>query len=107
MTKSSQSSSSEVPEVFSITGARVGITEDQSARQRRYLIGMSLRTASFIGAVLTEGTIRWILVAGAVFLPYFAVVIANAGRERMLVEPVQAVTPLNYRAIGQQPTQSE
>ena len=42
---------------------------------------MFLRTACFVGAVIAEGWLRWVLVAGAVFLPYVAVVIANAGRE--------------------------
>ena len=88
------------PEVFSITEARVGITDDQSGRQRRYLIGMSLRTVSFIGATIVSGPMRWVLIAGAVFLPYFAVVIANAGRERMLVDPINGVTALSNRAIS-------
>ncbi|MEI6374281.1 MAG: DUF3099 domain-containing protein [Actinomycetes bacterium] len=69
------------PEVFSITGAHVPLSEDQSARTRRYLFSMALRTLCFIGAVLASGWLRWVLVAGAVFLPYISVVIANAGRE--------------------------
>ena len=40
---------------------------------------MSLRTVCFIGAVLVgPGWLRWVLIAGAVFLPYIAVVMANA-----------------------------
>ena len=31
---------------------------------------------------MAEGVLRWVLIVGAVVLPYFAVVIANAGRER-------------------------
>ena len=31
---------------------------------------------------MAEGALRWSLIFGAVVLPYFAVVIANAGRER-------------------------
>ena len=42
---------------------------------------MIIRTACFIGAVLTPSPYRWFLIAGAVVLPYIAVVIANAGRE--------------------------
>ena len=53
------------------------------ARQRRYLISMSLRTVCFIAAVLVgPGALRWVLVAGAVFLPFFAVVMANAGNQK-------------------------
>jgi hypothetical protein len=69
------------PEVFSITGAHVPLSKDQNARTRRYLFSMILRTVCFIGAVVASGWLRWVLIAGAVFLPYIAVVIANAGRE--------------------------
>jgi hypothetical protein len=31
---------------------------------------------------MAHGILRWVLIVGAVALPYFAVVIANAGRER-------------------------
>jgi hypothetical protein len=70
------------PEVFSISEVETSLTQDQSGRQRRYLISMGLRTACFVGGVLAEGVLRWSLIVGAVVLPYFAVVIANAGRER-------------------------
>jgi hypothetical protein len=70
------------PEVFSISAVDTGLTQDQSGRERRYLISMGLRTACFVGGVMAEGLLRWSLIFGAVVLPYFAVVIANAGRER-------------------------
>jgi hypothetical protein len=70
------------PEVFSISKVETSLTEDQSGRQRRYLYSMGLRTACFVGGIMAEGALRWILIVGAVVLPYFAVVIANAGRER-------------------------
>jgi hypothetical protein len=70
------------PEVFSISRVETALSEDQTGRQRRYLISMGLRTACFVGGILTEGALRWTLIVGAVVLPYFAVVIANAGRER-------------------------
>jgi hypothetical protein len=70
------------PEVFSISKVETGLSEDQSGRQRRYLFSMGLRTACFVGGIMAEGVLRWVLIFGAVVLPYFAVVIANAGRER-------------------------
>ena len=70
------------PEVFTITGAASGTTDEQKGRQRRYLFSMGLRTVCFVGGILTTGVVRWVLIFGAVALPYFAVVIANAGRER-------------------------
>lgn len=70
------------PEVHSITSAGVALSNDQRSREVRYLWSMSLRTVCFIAAVITTGVWRWIFLAGAAFLPYFAVIIANAGRER-------------------------
>ena len=61
-----------------ITTASTSRQDEIAQRQRRYLLSMSLRTACFIGAVLAEGWLRWVLVAGAVLLPYVAVVMANA-----------------------------
>ena len=69
-------------QVYQITNAQVALSVDQSARTRRYLWSMGLRSACFLGAVFTEGWLRWVLVVGAVGLPYLAVVVANAGRER-------------------------
>ena len=65
----------------SITTAQSGLTLDQSARQRRYFISMMIRTACFILTVILPDPYRWFALLGAVTLPYFAVVIANAGRE--------------------------
>lgn len=70
-------------EVYSITSASVvPLSKDQRGREVRYLWSMSLRTICFVAAVIAEGYFRWIFLAGAAFLPYFAVIIANAGRER-------------------------
>lgn len=68
-------------EVFAITHARRPLSEEQTGRTRRYLISMTIRTVCFLGAIVTPGWPRWVLVAGAVVLPYLAVVAANAGRE--------------------------
>ena len=65
----------------SITTAQSGLTVDQSARQRRYFISMMIRTACFILTVLLPSPYRWIALAGALTLPYIAVIAANAGRE--------------------------
>jgi hypothetical protein len=44
---------------------------------------MAIRTACFIGAVLVgPNWFRWVLIAGALFLPYVAVVMANAVNSR-------------------------
>jgi hypothetical protein len=68
-------------EVFTITEAQRPLSVEQSGRTRRYLISMGIRTACVLGAIVVPGWPRWVLLAGAVILPYLAVVIANAGRE--------------------------
>ncbi|MFE1885022.1 DUF3099 domain-containing protein [Streptomyces diastatochromogenes] len=72
-------------QVFRITGARTGLAEDVRGRQRRYVISMTIRTASVILAATLWNVERYVAVVALVFgalLPYVAVVIANAGRER-------------------------
>ncbi|WP_051710984.1 DUF3099 domain-containing protein [Streptomyces sp. NRRL S-350] len=72
-------------QVFRITGARSSLTEDVRGRQRRYVISMLLRTVCVLLAVVLWDVQRWlafVALAGAVLLPYFAVLVANAGRER-------------------------
>lgn len=65
-----------------ITSAAASLSEDVAARSRRYLVQMSIRVVCFLGAVLVDHWSRWLLLGGAVVLPYVAVVLANAGRER-------------------------
>ncbi|WP_346012397.1 DUF3099 domain-containing protein [Streptomyces sp. SID3343] len=91
--------------VYEISGARKGLTEDVAGRQRRYVISMSIRTVCFVSAVFTPSPWRWILIAGALFLPYIAVVLANAGREPTSNTPIaaQVVPPLPPKAIEPPP----
>lgn len=74
------------PEVYTVTDAPRPMSEDIGYRQRRYLVSMGFRTGCFIGAVLAAvaGAPLWaviLLVVGALFLPYVAVIFANGGRE--------------------------
>jgi hypothetical protein len=72
--------------VHTITSAAAPLGDDIARRSRRYLAQMTLRTLCFLGAVFTWGhvptPISVSLLVGAVVLPYVAVVLANAGRER-------------------------
>jgi hypothetical protein len=65
-----------------ITSAQRSLSDEQAGRTRKYLISMGIRTACVIGAIFIPGWPRWVLIAGAVVLPYLAVVIANAGKVR-------------------------
>lgn len=71
----------------SITSARLPLREDVGRRTSRYLVSMAIRTACVVAAVLADGALRWAFLAGAVVLPYLAVVLANAGRERVQTPP--------------------
>lgn len=65
-----------------ITTAAASRAEDISTRQRRYLASMVIRTGCFVGAIVAAlnglGWLWPILIAGALILPYVAVVMANA-----------------------------
>jgi hypothetical protein len=44
----------------------------------KYTIAMTIRVICIVGAMFVEGWLMWLAFAGAIFLPYFAVVLANA-----------------------------
>ncbi|WP_146906338.1 DUF3099 domain-containing protein [Cellulomonas aerilata] len=86
------------PQVHTITSAPTPLGDDIARRARRYMFQMSLRTLCFLGAVFTWGRVpapvSVALLVGAVVLPYVAVVLANAGRERPeRPDPYVDVTP--------------
>jgi len=85
-------------EVFDVTSAPKSLTSDLAGRQRRYLISMMIRTGCFILTVILPSPYRWFALAGAVTLPYIAVVIANAGRET--ITPGEALLNEKPRSIS-------
>ncbi|MDQ2757106.1 MAG: DUF3099 domain-containing protein [Actinomycetota bacterium] len=66
------------PSVQSVTDVPSSVSADRADRARRYLTAMGLRGICFVLAIVTTGWLRWTFVAGAVILPYVAVVLANA-----------------------------
>lgn len=73
-------------ETIRITTASSSKEKDIAARQKRYLLSMSLRSACFVGAVVAAlSGVEWLwpfLIAGAIILPYIAVVLANVATTR-------------------------
>ncbi len=68
------------PRAVRITSATRSRGEDINRRQRRYLVSMAIRTLCFILAIVFRGgTLMWVFIAASFFLPYVAVVAANAG----------------------------
>ena len=62
----------------SVTNIEISADEERKSRMIRYSIAMSLRFICIIVGVYVSGWLMWVCFAGAIFLPYFAVVLANA-----------------------------
>jgi Protein of unknown function (DUF3099) len=71
--------------VHVVTQAHRSLSDDIAYRQRRYLLMMGIRSVCFGIAVLLFinhfGWLTAIPAVAAIFIPYFAVVFANGGRE--------------------------
>ncbi|MDR6636695.1 hypothetical protein J2Y68_000317 [Paenarthrobacter nitroguajacolicus] len=65
------------PEVHSITDAAAAHSEDMRQRMIKYAIAMGIRMVCIILIFVVDGWFKIIAIAGAVFLPWIAVVIAN------------------------------
>jgi len=73
-----------------ITTAAQSRQVDLAQRQKRYGIAMAIRTVCFVGAVIAGANhINWlwpVLIVAALFLPYVAVVMANAANTKGATE---------------------
>ncbi len=93
------------PEPVRITSAARPHSQDIRGRERRYLISMGIRTLCFVLAVVfMDHWVMWLFLVGAVFLPYVAVVIANAGAAPDPAGPDFSSSP-DLRAIGEGPAE--
>ena len=88
--------------VHDITSARTPQSVDASSRTYRYLLSMAIRTGCFILAVVVPGPLRWFFVAGAVVLPYVAVIVANVGGQARSPGPA-VVTGKPLEVTGSEP----
>lgn len=80
--------------VYQVSSVRQGMSADIRGRTRRYALSMGVRTACFLGAIVTPSPWRWVLFAAAAILPYIAVVVANGGREPTRNGPPPVQLPL-------------
>lgn len=76
------------------------LSPDQERKQRmiRYSIAMSIRTLCIILGVVSTGVWMWIFFALAIFLPYFAVVLANAQGGRSTKQSERLAPKVTIRA---------
>jgi hypothetical protein len=66
----------------------------------KYTAAMSIRVVCIILAVMVQGWLMWVFFAGAIFLPYFAVVIANAVGSSRSNDLAKAVAPTRVLNLG-------
>jgi len=80
-------------EPANITSMPETAEEERAARVRNYVIMMVIRTVCFAALIWVRGPWMLVFAAGAIFLPYFAVVLANAsrGRKRVAVQAPSAI----------------
>lgn len=62
----------------SVTSLDLSPEQERKQRMVRYTIAMTIRTLCLILGVISTGILMWVFFALAIFLPYFAVVLANA-----------------------------
>ena len=89
------------PEVYGITTARTGQHDDVGKRARRYMVSMTIRLVCLVLAFVFFGSWEaWVFAGGAVVLPYVAVLMANAGRERPASPPTAMMSAEASRSRG-------
>jgi predicted tellurium resistance membrane protein TerC len=64
--------------IQSATSIEVSPEQERRSRMIKYSIAMTIRMVCIVVGVLVQGPLMWVAFAGAIFLPYFAVVIANS-----------------------------
>jgi hypothetical protein len=82
----------------SITTVSESPDDERKSRMLKYTLAMTIRVVCIVAAMFVEGWLMWLAFAGAIFLPYFAVVLANAqgpkpgeiSRVTQVIRPVSA-----------------
>ena len=61
----------------SLTSIAQSPEDERKSRMIKYTIAMTIRVVCIVLAMVVQGWLMWVCFAGAILLPYFAVVIAN------------------------------
>jgi predicted tellurium resistance membrane protein TerC len=64
----------------SVTTLQQSPTEERRVRLIKYTVAMTIRVVCIVLMIFVQGWWLLLCAAGAIFLPYFAVIIANAAR---------------------------
>jgi predicted tellurium resistance membrane protein TerC len=62
----------------SVTSLDISPEQERRTRFIKYAIAMTIRVICLLLGVVVKGWFMWVCFAGAILLPYFAVVLANA-----------------------------
>ena len=90
-----------------ITDARGATSVEHDSRVKRYAWTMAFRTACFVSMIFVDGPFRWVLFAGAVFLPYVAVLLANQANQRQQPNQVNRADPIDRPQLTTGPDDTE
>jgi Flp pilus assembly protein TadB len=93
--------------VYRVTDARRPHSDDQHSRVVKYLVSMGIRIVCLFLALVTPSPWRWVFIAGAIVLPYVAVVIANAGVEQRPRPFERAEDPLPPQLTTRRPDEDD
>lgn len=82
----------------SITTVSESPDDERKSRMLKYTLAMTIRVVCIVVAMFVDGWLMWLAFAGAIFLPYFAVVLANAqgpkpgqiSKVTQVIRPVEA-----------------
>jgi uncharacterized ion transporter superfamily protein YfcC len=92
------------PEAIRITTATRSRNEDIAARQKRYLISMTIRTVCFVLGVVSLGHwFMWVFLVASFLLPTIAVVVANSSSPPDPGGPEYFEPDLSTRALSGPP----
>lgn len=89
------------PDVVSITNASEAHSADMSRRMRKYLITMGIRMVCLAAIFVFDGWYKIIPIAGAVLLPWVAVIIANGGSDISQQENVELLDSAPQFELGE------
>ena len=84
-------------EVHSITDAAAAHSEEMRQRMIKYAVAMGIRMVCLLLIFVVDGWLKILPVLGAVFLPWFAVIIANGSDKA----EVHADSLLDYAPLAQ------
>ena len=94
-----------------VTSIAIAPEQERRSRMIRYAIAMTIRFACVVLAVVVQGWAVWIFIAGAVLLPYFAVVLANAhdqsGNQKKHSTAIAPTLTIDASAFTKAPEQSK